>query len=387
MTTHLTDGQLRAAVDGELDLAGMQHLQSCSSCQGRQRAIELHAAEVAGRLAFLSASSPRKGASAAVALQHFYQRAFHQKEIPMSKRLFQSTAVRAFAVLALLVLVITTVPSVRALADEILNLFRVQQVTVIPVDASGLQQLAGDDVLGKQISQLISNSVVVKQKPGEPQQVADAAAASQRAGFTVRLPQTSQPSRLTVDGPAAFDFTIDRGRAQSLLEEAGRSDLILPDSIDGAKISVSVPASVRADFGTCPDPAKDEMPGGGSQGRKYPDCVIFAQLRSPTVEAPAGVDVAQLAQIGLEFTGMSPAQAAAFSKSVDWTSTLVIPVPKNASTYEQVQVDGVTGTLIQRPADDAPQYLLIWVKNGIVYTIGGLGNNSQQALDMANSLP
>ena len=84
---------------------------------------------------------------------------------------------------------------------------------------------------------------------------------------------------------------------------------------------------------------------------------------------------------------MSAEQAAAFTSTVDWTSTLVVPIPKNASTYEQVAVDGVTGTLIQRPADDYPQFALIWVKDGIIYAISGLGTNSQQALDMANSLP
>ncbi len=305
----------------------------------------------------------------------------------MLKQLFRSSAVRALAVLVLLIVVVVSVPSVRALADEILNLFRVQQVSVIPIDTSGLQQLAGNDALGKQISQLISSSMSVTEKPGEPQVAANAADASQKAGFTVRLPQNEQASRLTVEGKAAFSFTVDRAKAQALMDEAGRSDLVLPESIDGAVISVTVPASVRADYGTCPDPSRADSIGGGSLGRRYPDCVIFAQLPSPTVEAPAGVDVPQLAQMALEFTGMSPDQARAFAQSVNWASTLVIPVPKNASTYAQVNVDGVTGTLIQRPADDAPQFLLIWVKDGIVYSIAGLGTNSQQALDMANSLP
>jgi Na+/H+ antiporter NhaB len=105
------------------------------------------------------------------------------------------------------------------------------------------------------------------------------------------------------------------------------------------------------------------------------------------VSAPAALNIAQLAQIGLEFTGMTSDQAAAFTQTVDWTSTLVIPLPKNAATYQQVTVDGVTGTLIQRPADDAPQYALLWVKNGIIYAISSLGTNSQQAVQMANSLP
>jgi hypothetical protein len=46
----------------------------------------------------------------------------------------------------------------------------------------------------------------------------------------------------------------------------------------------------------------------------------------------------------------------------------------------------VSGSLIQRPLDDAPEYSLIWVKDGIIYAIGGLGNNVDAALAMANSL-
>ncbi len=84
---------------------------------------------------------------------------------------------------------------------------------------------------------------------------------------------------------------------------------------------------------------------------------------------------------------MSRDQAEAFTKTVDWTSSLVIPIPRNAATYEQVTVDGVTGTLIKRPADDAPEYLLLWVKNGIIYAISSLGTDTSQALQMANSLP
>ena len=131
----------------------------------------------------------------------------------------------------------------------------------------------------------------------------------------------------------------------------------------------------------------DESHDSGSPGRRYPDCVLFAEIPSPTVNAPADLDVAQLAQIGLEFTGMSSEEAAAFTSTVDWASTLIVPIPKNAAVYKQVEVDGVTGTLIQRPADDYPQFALIWVKDGIIYAISGLGTNSQQALDMANSLP
>ena len=302
------------------------------------------------------------------------------------KKIFASPILQAGMAIVLILAVVLSIPSTRAFAGQLLDLFRVQQVAVIPIDASGLQQLTGNGSLGKQVSQLISSSTQELQKPGAPVSVTSAADASQKAGFIVRLPQGMTPSRITVLGNSAYNFTIDRTKAQALLNEAGRSDLVLPQSIDGAVISVTVPASIRADYGSCPDPAAADPTQNGSMSRQYPDCVIMAQIPSPVVSAPANVNVAQLAQIGLEFTGMSSDQAAAFAQSVDWTSTLVVPIPKIAATYQQVQVDGVTGTLIQRPADDAPQYILLWVKNGIVYSIGSLGTNSQQAIDMANSL-
>jgi hypothetical protein len=125
---------------------------------------------------------------------------------------------------------------------------------------------------------------------------------------------------------------------------------------------------------------------GGSPGRAYADCVIFAQIPSPTVDTPPDVDLQQLAEIALEFTGMTSEQAHSFAATVDWTSTLVVPIPRNGAVYKPVSVDGANGYLIQRPADDAPQYALIWVKNGIVYAIGGLGTDTDTALQMANSL-
>jgi hypothetical protein len=196
------------------------------------------------------------------------------------------------------------------------------------------------------------------------------------------------PSQIHVVDDAAFTLTVDRAKAQALLDAAGRSDLVLPASVDGADISVEIPSAVSIAFGTCPRPG--EAHGGNSEQssteRRYPGCVILAQIPSPIVNAPANLDIQQLAQIGLEFTGMSGAEAAAFTGTVDWTSTLVVPIPQNAAINEQVAVDGVTGTLVQRHGE-LPQYALLWVKDGIIYAISGLGDSAQQAVDMANALP
>ena len=391
MNKHLNEGQLRAALDLELDRDGMQHLENCPDCRRRQSRIMAETQQAAQGLAFLGSPAGQPSPDARSALVRFHQRNDSRKEISMFRKLFASTALRVGLAIVVILAVVFSFPQARAFADQVLNLFRVQQVVVVPVDFTGIQSLTGNDTLGKQVSDLIASSVTTQQKPGTPVTATDAAQASQLAGFTVRVPQGMTPSRLSVENAAAFTLKVDVAKAQALLNESGRSDLVLPASINGADVSVNIPASVSVAFGTCPDPAAPDtgagLNSGGSAGRRYPDCVILAEIPTPTVSAPADLNIAQLAQIGLEFTGMTSDQAAAFTQTIDWTSTLVIPLPKNAATYDQVPVDGVTGTLIQRPADDAPQYALLWVKNGIIYAISSLGTNSQQAIQMANSLP
>ncbi len=304
----------------------------------------------------------------------------------MFKKMFALPIVRYGTVLAMILALMLAFPATRALADEILKLFRVQQVTVIPVDFTGLEQLTGDGALGNQFTDLISSSMKLIQEPGDPIAVADAEEASRLAGFNVRLPQGISPSQIYVVDGAEFTITVDRRKAQALLDESGRSDLILPEAIDGAEIYATIPVSVSVGYDACPAPHTGYLVNAGIPSRQYPDCVILVEMPSPTVSAPAEVNVEQLALIGLEFTGMTPIEAAVFTSTVDWTSTLVIPIPKGAAFYEVVTVDGVPGTLIRRSADAHAQYVLLWVKDEIIHAISAVGTDYQKALDMANSL-
>jgi hypothetical protein len=398
MNTHLDDGQIRAALDGELEQSGLDHLAACTSCQARQAALQTQSERVAGKLAFLSSPTRESGLSARSAWHRFNEHTLTQKETNMFRKLFASPAFKyGFSIVLILTLVLAF-PGTRALAGELLNLFRVQRVTVVPIDFTGLEQL--DDEAGPDISQLIADSITMNDEPEGSVNVATVEEASQLAGFNVRTPQGLPPSRISVMDGASFSLTIDRNKAQALLNEAGRGDLVLPKEVDGADVSVTIPSSVSLAYGTCPEPSTDseaarelERETETSAPRKelYADCIIFAQIPSPEVSAPASLDLAKLAQIGFEFTGMSPEEAAEFTSTVDWTSTLVVPIPQNSASTQQVTVDGVTGSLVERPddGDDAPRFLLFWVKDGIIYTIGGLGGeaDAQTALEMANSLP
>lgn len=393
---HLNDGQLRASLDGQVGEEEKLHLAHCAECQARLVTIEQRAKRLQSKFSFLVVPQREESTQASrTALARFKNRLIEKKEKSMFQKMFASRILRFSLAMALLLVIALSFPSTRAWAGEFLGLFRIQQVAVIPIDTTGMEKLNGNTALSKQIGQLLSSSMKVTQKPGEPKAAADASEATSLAGFAVRLPQNppSAPS-LSVTGSTGVEFVVDRGRAQALLDEAGRKDLVLPKSIDGANISVHIPSGMRAAYGTCPDLKSEDSPNGsgpdsnanGFRSKSYPDCILLAEIPSPTVNTPPDVNLQQLAELGLEFTGMTADQAKAFSQTVDWTSSLVIPIPKNAATYKQISVDGVTGTLIERPANDAPQFLLVWVKDGVVYTIGGSGNHSDEAIQMANSL-
>jgi hypothetical protein len=390
---HLDDGQLKAFIDDALPVperaASAEHLTQCPRCNRRAEELAAGGARVSAQLSSLT--SVEAPSNAQVALRRFHSRYDRQKEETVINRVFGKPLRPVWAgvaVIAVLAVLMSFAP-VRAWAGQFLGLFRVQSVEVLPVDTTLMDQLTGNSPLGKQIGQLLSNSVTYTKKPTKPQVAKSAAEASRLAGFQVRLPtnRTDTP-QLVVNGGSAFSFVVDRAMAQAVLDQAGRSDLQLPASLDGATIKVNIPAGVSAAYGDCPSGEQLASPDStnGSPGRRFINCTILAQIPSPTVDTPPDLDIQKLAVLGLEFSGMKPDQAQAYAQTVDWTSTLVIPVPRNAASYKQVPVDGVTGYLIQRPVDDAPQYAIIWVNRGIVYAVGGLGTNTTAAMQMADSL-
>jgi hypothetical protein len=90
--------------------------------------------------------------------------------------------------------------------------------------------------------------------------------------------------------------------------------------------------------------------------------------------------------VALQFLGMSANDAASFTQTVDWTSTLVLPVVRGKSTYEQVHVNGNDAALL-RPVNGAEsaRFSLMWVDNGIIFNLNGTGDDTT-AINLASQL-
>jgi len=393
----ITDGILRARLDGELSESERQeveaHLAGCAECRRRADAMAGQAERVRGILARLD---PAAGAApdARTALARFRDErltAEDERAPSLLERLFARRLRPVWGALAALVAIAVAVSFAppRTWAQKVLAMLRVQRVTVITLDPSTFSSATSNP--GQMIGKVLSDNLVVTMEPGKPQPAADAATASQMAGFNVRtLTGLALPAEFNVNGEGAFNLTLNRDRLQTILDEAGRSDIQLPASLDGAEIAAHVSKSVMVHYGQCssPDAAASGGSGATASGSQPSNCVFLAEVPSPTVSVPPNLNIQQVAEAGLEIAGMSAEAAQSFCQTVDWSSTLVIPLPRNASSSQTVDVDGVQGTLINishMGHSAQPGYTLIWVKNGIIYSLAGRGDSSS-AVALADSL-
>jgi hypothetical protein len=364
------------------------HLSGCARCRELAEKLANRASLVESRMAAIAPSAaaiPRYRE----ARPRLTSRIAEKENKSMLGKLF-APRYRAAWVAAGLVAVLAIAlafPPVRAAANSFLGLFRVQQFSVVQVNPGNLPQQLGSSA---QLEAFFTNNVDIVEK-GEPQEVASAEEASQLAGIPVRLPEgmNDQPDLMVMPG-ADISFNVDMDQARLLLDEIGRTDISLPEGLDGAQVSVSVNSAVTAMYGDCEfDPESLRQQGYDPDDQslpRLPKCTTLAQMTSPTISAPPGFDVQQIGEAFLQVMGMSAEEAARFAQTVDWTTTLVIPIPQYGTTFQDVPVDGVNGTLILEELDNhQAQYLLIWVKDDILYSLTGPGDAST-ALRIASGI-
>ena len=230
-------GVLRAYLDGELDstrlFAVEQHLQNCSICSDELALLRNHAAFVRDgldRLPALPDSDTSARAWAAFQKRREEWMVSDQTRWTLWQKLSLAGGCLGVAAVAL----VLTVAPVRAWAESLLAIFRVERFTILEINPATLksQGLQNNQLLNQTIGRVLSDEITVTQSPQTPQLIANAATASKLAGFPVQLLLGQTPSSLLLESGIGMNMRLDGDRIQSILDEAGRSDLRIPASVD-----------------------------------------------------------------------------------------------------------------------------------------------------------
>jgi hypothetical protein len=397
----VSENNLRAYQDGELSTAQdaeiAAHLAGCAECAKRLGEIAATASQVEKQMVSLGAASVEVKIDAQAALSRFKAQqgalvetmpskpdsVAHESNVRVRGRRWRPLWIGAVA--ATILLCSLAFPFGRGLAQRFLGTLRVEKVQPVRLDFSALE---GNRPLQEMLRQMISDKVVVTADE-KTQPASTAADASQLAGFSAHvLSARTDTPKFIVGGQHAFHMTIDRTRLQDIFDQAGRADLLLPATLDGANVSVNVPRSIMVEYGDCPEGhptgTAQTAPAQAHSGA-WANCLALQEVPSPVVNMPSDLNLQQLAEIGFQLAGMSATQARSLGQTIDWKSTLVLPIPRFASSYSQVTVNGVQGTLIEGSGRRGPDYVLVWVKNGMIYGLVGHGDSSN-AVALANSL-
>jgi len=248
------------------------------------------------------------------------------------------------AVLVLLMVVAFAMPGVRAAASDFLGLFRVQKFAPISISP---QQLALLEDLAEQ--GLTPGELKMIDEPSEPKQIFSLTAAERALGQAVANPRLLPVADvLYLSDSGRGQLTINAAGSRAILEATGVDPEFVPLSLDGAVVDVTVYPSVVQEW---------------KQG------IVLLQTPSPQVNYPSGLNPAPLGEAMLQVLGMSPEEAARLSQSIDWTSTLVLPIPQSAASFEEVRIGGVSGLALS--SLNGNETAIIWQESGMVYVLSG----------------
>jgi hypothetical protein len=377
---HLKTDLLRAFIDDELPASRAeqveQHLTRCPACRSQYETLQTRARRVKIHMDAIAPGLTEEHRSPHLALSRFTSstRKHNSRKENFQTMLTRKPLWTALAVVAILAIALSITP-VRAWASDLLSLFRVEKITVIQFDPKAARQANEGLSVNKDAIQKILDKNLKVSEDGKLTEVATVEEAAAGAGFTPRIPSGFTDLKLAYKPGMHASLTIDRPQMQEILDAVG-ADVQLPEAVDGKTVDVNVQATVAAADGCSPDASQADLPEG---------CTVLIQLPSPTVDAPEGLDIKKTGAAMLQLLGLSADEATRLSQRIDWTTTLLLPIPTDQSIQvSDLPVDGVSGTLLL--AENQNMYTLLWVKDGMLYALRGQGG-AEKAQAIASTMP
>jgi hypothetical protein len=262
-----------------------------------------------------------------------------------------------------------TVPAVRASAASLLARFRVVNFVAVPVEPNRFDALQAKQF---DLKSLIGENVQVLQGSDAPVPVASVEQAAALAGMEVQLPQLLPPNtqivETAVSGELVVRVTANSARLEQVLEALSINDVHVPAGLAGQSVTIQVPPVVMVRFDH-----------GGRRSRLF-------QAHSPEITLPENVDLAALGEIGLRILGLPVDEARQFAGSIDWRTTLVLPLPPTARSFRQVAIGEHRGVAVEhQPAGQSRTNTVLWTTGDRVFGLTSL-QEMEQVLAMANSV-
>ena len=85
----------------------------------------------------------------------------------------------------------------------------------------------------------------------------------------------------------------------------------------------------------------------------------------------------------LQMLGMSAGEAQRLASSIDWSSTLLLPVPQDVATFREVRVAGASALALS--SVESARNLLVWQQEGVMFMLTG-AESVEALVELAESV-
>lgn len=349
------EGRILMYLEKELPDAEMleieAHLQSCPNCLKLFAEMEenynISFAEVRN-LYELSLQAEVKGQ------QKIWNKV--KNKINIEKREGKLMKIKKMAIAAAVVLaigIVGSMPSVQAVAGNLLQVFRVQTVDTITMDFNDMQLAMEQgnesfdiDKFGKIETIGIGEEITLS-----PDELGD-------LSFKVKIPALADKTELeyALEKVPAIEITPDVKNVNRILKSV-KSEYMLPEALDGKICSIKMGDAVEI----CNN-----------------DYSIM-QCPSPEIEVPQGIDVSKVARAIVALPIWPDDVRRQLEAIDDWEHTLLIPTDDSS---KKVKVNGKKAVLL----DEGWSPTLIWQEDGILYCINDYSEGNIDLIAIAESL-
>ena len=263
------------------------------------------------------------------------------------------------AAAAVIVGALLTLPAGRAIAQRLWDLVTLKRIEVFRVNV---------DNLPEKVQAALSARIT--SAPATLQPAANADKASQRVGFSVRIPGTNVLSgvpELSTFGPFVAELTLDVEALDRALVMVGANDVRVPREWNGGRLAVQTsPVALVS----------------------YPTDITLMQALPLAITVPANVPLPALTEVALRILGLNAAQSKRLAGRMGSNPAWFFGIPHDdTAKIREVTLRSGVGTLIHSLEDDGSvqRTELIWSAPDRLYVLSG-GITDELAIAVANSL-
>ncbi len=308
----------------------------------------------------------------------------------------------AVFVMAALLLGSLAFAPVRAVASQVLGIFRVQRMQTISISQADLESVGQMFEEGNgEVSLESLGDVSVEGASTEPSETTIEEAQAM-VDFDLKTPAGIEgtPTAM-VQQPMTAKFKLHVDKVNELLESYGATELF-STSMEGKEFSIHMPATVVIAY---PDAQQSTERGSEDvdADRAAEDAATFrdpalglivAQSRGPQLNVPPGVNPLEIRNVTLGLPFLPENVRSQLAGVQDWQNTLLIPNVEGMS--REISVAGMPGVIMVPDADafgdgsttpvpsDVP-VVVMWNDNGVMRAVGGTGGEAR-ILGIAESM-